>query len=758
MNKSRWQRPYSLHLSKEHFVPPPLEIRLPFLRRFPILCGLTLLLLLFTACAPAATAIVETDVIGEVPVEVTQPVEVQVTPVHTATAFLSPEPTQRLTATGVASIETPIADPTKPSPVELEPRLVEYDWPPRMRLGDSDLISLSLIPYEEGYIATTEYEDHRSETAEVEVEHLPGYDLWAIARLDAVGFEHSPSAELIQPAPQGEKITWHWNITPHSAGRHRPLLTLALRWTPQVNTTGLTESETVIWSQGLTIYVDSLLGLSTQEARTIGFAGLGLDFAFGILWLLLTQRERLRRHHSERAARLPGYIPPAADPNPNLALDVPHGLQLNSDEVALLQSAFFNYSRLTLETEYASGYSGTRTFLALPTRLDGLNDARTIVKLGPRETLVREYHNYETYIKRTLPPITARIQEPPVLLSGPNAALRYTFVGAPNRVPHSLREVALTRPATTVAVLLETLFDTFGPNWWLQNRPHTAPAAAEFDSLLPSHLILEPAQSPGRRFHLQSDRLADLTPGDVLSLHGITDRERRADGQSWTLRAPGSLCPIRVRYLGPRPGPNPIGRVVATRRSFLTHTLTELLPGYDPEAATLPTPLPALPNPMLHYERLLKEPFTSLRSIIHGDLNLENVLVGPGDLVWLIDFAETREGYAILDFARLETELIAHVCAPKLRAANLAAADFLPVLASLQIQASKPQQPILAELTTLLAAVHRLAAHLQSDPTQPHEHNISLFFTTMGALKFANLDPFSKQLLFLTAAHSVQLL
>ena len=52
-------------------------------------------------------------------------------------------------------------------------------------------------------------------------------------------------------------------------------------------------------------------------------------------------------------------------------------------------------------------------------------------------------------------------------------------------------------------------------------------------------------------------------------------------------------------------------------------------------------------------------PVMSPRSIIHGDLNLENVLIGPGGMVWLIDFATTREGHPLMDFAHLEAEIIA---------------------------------------------------------------------------------------------------
>jgi len=34
------------------------------------------------------------------------------------------------------------------------------------------------------------------------------------------------------------------------------------------------------------------------------------------------------------------------------------------------------------------------------------------------------------------------------------------------------------------------LFDTFGPNWWLQKRPYTFKLSQEYDCALPSHLVV----------------------------------------------------------------------------------------------------------------------------------------------------------------------------------------------------------------------------------------------------------------------------
>ena len=88
--------------------------------------------------------------------------------------------------------------------------------------------------------------------------------------------------------------------------------------------------------------------------------------------------------------------------------------------------------------------------------------------------------------------------------------------------------------------------------------------------------------------------------------------------------------------------------MIATRQSLLMDRVTGM------DRFDLPDPLPRLAE-------LLSTPLHGTQSIIHGDLNLENILIGPGRLVWLIDFAQTREGHALLDFAHLEAEIIGQV-------------------------------------------------------------------------------------------------
>jgi Ser/Thr protein kinase RdoA (MazF antagonist) len=142
---------------------------------------------------------------------------------------------------------------------------------------------------------------------------------------------------------------------------------------------------------------------------------------------------------------------------------------------------------------------------------------------------------------------------------------------------------------------------------------------------------------------------------------------------------------------------------------------------------------------------LLSETTHASQSIIHGDLNLENILVGPGGMLWLIDFAQTREGHTLFDFAHLEAEIIGHIIAPKVDNP----AHYLAILRGTCL-------PQYQELASLLAALEEIANRCLFNPSQPGEYRSALILTCLGALKFNNLSPFAKHLLYLTAAEFVQ--
>ena len=623
-------------------------------------------------------------------------------------------PTQAPAATSAPQPTAIIPRPTISPTTVTEKRIIELEYPAQMRLGDSDIIRIALIPTKDGFTVTTEFPDHQVVTDTVTVSRPGGYDLFAVARLDAIGFDLSPQAEQTQVVNPEDRVTWRWSLTPRSAGQQRLSISIKLQWRPQANNPNSIR-ETTIYSKGLNVRVTSFFGLTTRQAAMTGMIGLGIGFTFSLplaAYLLRPRRKTLQ-----------SLIP-------NLSLTIEHNpaIELSASDTTLLRALFQRYKRITLEKEFRSGYSGARTFLILPVRHDDRADAYTITKIGERDSIQREYENYETHVKDTLPPMTARIQDVPVTTRDSRfAAVRYTFIAEPNVMPTSLRETLLAKPDPS---LLEKIFSTFGPGWWMQRKPHTFKLAQEYDRLLPAHYVLEPAQRTATQTLNRDSR---LEIGDLVRVKNMRVVERRADGKSLSLiGAPiQGLPPMRARWMSLNSPDNASATIVATRESLLR----DYVAGFD---------LFGLPDPLLKLPALLDERVMGTQSTIHGDLNLENVLVGPGGFVWLIDFAQTRNGHPLFDFAHLEAEIIAHIIAPQMSGEQWAM--------------SIEQNSEISNYQLLITTLHSIASRCLFNPSYMREYQLALYMACLGGLKYTNLNAHQKHLLYLTAAQIAQTL
>lgn len=638
--------------------------------------------------------------------------------------------------------ETPAVEPTTaplplpqntpvPTPaIQQEPRIVELEWPPHMRLGDSDLVRVSLIPSQTGYTLSTEFQGNQVVTTAVQVKRPENAAVSVIGSLQGIGFSISPASEQRIALPENEPVTLRWSISPRQAGQQRLTLSLLFEWAKD----GSAVASSQAFSRGMSVQVESIMGMTAAQAGTLGVLGLALGAGLGGLAWMMGRR---------RNTALPDEITVATKANANTAIEPHHEIILRDDEQQLLRAVFRKYARVSVEREFRSGYSGARTLLCLPVQADGRSDAYTIAKMGERASIEREFHNYERFVKDTLPPVTARIQEPPATLSPSGitsqAVLRYTFIGKPGQAPTSLREALLRNPDPA---LLHTLFDTFGPNWWLQKRPYTFKLSQEYDRALPSHLVVEPC-APARNARrisgaaTLSQTMDEIKSGDVVTLRDFPLIEQRPDGVSYSLTGTPNAGqpPLRIRVDSPEMPrlERQHWRITGTRNTLLR----SFVHGLD---------LLGLPDPIDALASIEHRSIRGTQSIIHGDLNLENVLSGPGAFVWLIDFASTREGHTLSDFARMETELISQIVAPALPDPR----NFLALLRQLDAGESSVAPG------ALIDTARSLAWRCLFNPLQHNEYWLALTMTALGSLKFTNLTAHQRHLLYLTAAHVAQ--
>jgi hypothetical protein len=608
---------------------------------------------------------------------------------------------------------TPRPTHTPPPEKRIEEWLVDLEWPDKIFLGESDVIRLTMVPSETGLTIEAEFSDHQTVSKEVPIERPTGYLLNAVADLKSSTFEISPSGPQSRELVPGKSETWHWSISPEQPGRHRLFLMIRMEWVP-LEASLPAEREFGVISHAFEIQIDSYYGLTKSQVNLLVISA-GAVFIIALFGLRY-QKARI----SSQNNKIRNLIA-----NPEVQLEPKPDISLSDIERTLLQTVFSKYARVVVEKEFMSGYSGARTFMATPIHVNQKADAYSIIKVSGRESINREFHNYQVYVKDTLPPTTARIQEAPISVKQVDlAALRYTFIGAPGNLPQSLRQIMQKNPDPH---WFEHLASSYGPNWWLQRTPYTFRLSQEYDRKLPAHYVIRPAKGKGKlldgRLPMEKEQ---FKTGDLIYLKNFQVANINPTRGRISLLSPSEEggMPIKVTYLSAEIPKEFIGEVITTREEFLQTIATE----FD---------LLGLSNPLEELPTLLNQTITGSRSIIHGDLNLENILIGPGEIIWLIDFAETREGHTLFDFAHLYTEVIAHLLSTE----NSSPGEYLKKLASGHLD--------------LLNALEENASLFLFNPGQVWEFKLAAAISCLGALKYANLDVHAKQLLYLTAAYLI---
>jgi hypothetical protein len=196
------------------------------------------------------------------------------------------------TGAGTTPVATPrptsvLLLPTQFSPATLqERRLAVLEWPSSIHVGDSDVLTLTLLVDQAGRLTpTAQIGSHKVTGAAIFIPDLyDTYNLVAAARLDLAGVQVSPQGMVSQPMRPGQNIFFSWSISPNQLGQYRGTLWLYLNLVPK---NGGDADQLTLLAPQIQIESVSVLGLPGPVARWSGVAGTGLSFVFGFPFIEL---------------------------------------------------------------------------------------------------------------------------------------------------------------------------------------------------------------------------------------------------------------------------------------------------------------------------------------------------------------------------------------------------------------------------------------------------------------------------------------
>lgn len=196
-------------------------------------------------------------------------------------------------------LETPAAPEAQEAPLPpaiLEARRLILEWPPTIRVGDSDVVRLRLELDQGGEVqVTAEFPGHETRSETVEIPDLyDTHNVFAEARLEMAGVQVAPNDLVSQPLLRGQAVTFYWSVQPQQVGTFRGALWFYLRFAPL---DGGPQTQRPITVQPIEIRAVNLLGLSGAPARLLGAVGtlagsiFGLDNVLPWAWKLFRRKK-----------------------------------------------------------------------------------------------------------------------------------------------------------------------------------------------------------------------------------------------------------------------------------------------------------------------------------------------------------------------------------------------------------------------------------------------------------------------------------
>ncbi|MCB0208003.1 MAG: PD40 domain-containing protein [Anaerolineae bacterium] len=360
-----------------------------------------------------------------------------------------------------------------------------------------------------------------------------------------------------------------------------------------------------------------------------------------------------------------------------LFIDNVKNIPLSAPEEQILKDMFAKFTRLVISGEFSGGFGGARVLQVIP--VPGAKQP-VVVKLGPKDTIDREWQAFDKTLKGTLPN-TLGVQGEPISIDN-LGGLSYPLSGSGVFKVVRLEEYFKTRSLDDIRYTLDRLMKVLESMVRHNEVRGQHDMRLCYDLLLPLNLLIaQESPPPGVTSLVIDPNTPDtsLRPDTYVRVEGFQVVKSDHKNQNVTLNVskvqeenedkPANTYQIRIQPVDTQLVPGygkvmpPIeGRIVRTRA---IHFQREIETAFDqsidltgPQVTLLDGTI--LHNPLEQLSHYLNDERYNIKwAKIHGDMNLGNVLVDvdTGD-VNIIDYSEARADYALHDFLRLETDVV----------------------------------------------------------------------------------------------------